>query len=58
MTMRSGTADLHYWWQSRGGSLMLVALLMLVLVAALALAAGTPWVLDQPMEPYNWMLVP
>jgi hypothetical protein len=51
MTMRSS-------WQITGSSLILVAVLLLVLVAAFALAASTPWVLDQPLSPYNWMIVP
>jgi hypothetical protein len=41
-----------------GSSILLVSLLLLVLVAAFALAAATPWVLDQPMQPYDWAIVP
>jgi hypothetical protein len=58
MTMRHGSADLHAWWRSRGNELLLVILLLVVLVVAVALAARTPWVLDQPMPPYNWAIVP
>jgi hypothetical protein len=56
MAIRSGLADLRSRWQLTGGSLLLVAVLLLVLVAALALAARTPWVLDQPLQPYNWAI--
>lgn len=58
MAIRSGPADLRFGWQITRGALMLVAVLLLVLVAALALAARTPWVLDQPLPPYNWAIVP
>jgi hypothetical protein len=34
---------------------MLVTLLLLALVAAIMLANNTPWVLDQPAQPYDWM---
>ena len=54
MIMRHGTAQLL-----RGrADVLLVILLLLVLVAALALAANTPWVLDQPLSPYDWAIVP
>jgi succinate dehydrogenase hydrophobic anchor subunit len=58
MTMRHGSADLHAWWQSRGNALVLVILLFVVLAATFALAARTPWILDQPMPPYNWAITP
>jgi hypothetical protein len=58
MAIRSGPADLRSGWQITGSSLMLVAVLLLVLVAAFALATRTPWVLDQPLQPYNWAIVP
>jgi hypothetical protein len=44
---------LPFEWQ-RSSGLLLVIMLLLVLAAALALAARTPWVLDQPIMPYNW----
>ena len=53
MAMRHGTAQLDIGRQG----MLLVILLFLVLVAAIALAARTPWVLDQPMVPYNWAIV-
>jgi len=56
MAMRHGSTDLRAWWQSRGNALLLVILLLVVLAATLALAARTPWVLDQPMPPYNWVI--
>jgi hypothetical protein len=34
---------------------LLVTLLLLALVASIVLAANTPWVLDQPTQPYDWM---
>jgi hypothetical protein len=43
------------WWQKWGTPLMLVTLLHLALVAAIMLANNTPWVLDQPAQPYDWM---
>jgi hypothetical protein len=58
MAIRSGPADLRSRRQISGGSLMLVAVLLLVLVAAFVLATGTPWVMDQPLPPYNWAIVP
>lgn len=42
------------WWHRWGGSLLLVALLLLMLAAAIVLADNTPWVLDQPVQPYDW----
>ena len=53
MSMQHGTAQLYVGRQS----MLLVIVLFLVLVAAVALAARTPWVLDQPMVPYNWAIV-
>ena len=53
MLTHHGTAPLYVGRQG----LLLVLLLFLVLVAAMALAARTPWVLDQPMVPYNWAIV-
>jgi hypothetical protein len=49
---------LHSSRPSMGTALLLVTLLLVVLVAAVALAARTPWVLDQPLPPYNWAIVP
>jgi hypothetical protein len=49
-------AHFQDWWQGRGGSVMLVALLLMVLIAAIVLAAYTPWMLDQPAQPYDWMI--
>ena len=43
------------WWQRWGGSLLFAVLLLLALVAAIALATNTPWVLDQSTQPYDWM---
>ena len=43
------------WWQRWGSSVLLVAMLLLVLAAAIVLANNTPWVLDQPVQPYDWM---
>lgn len=50
-------AQTQSWWQSTGRSVLLVALLLVVLIAAVALAAQTPWVLDQPTQPIDWTLV-
>jgi hypothetical protein len=49
-------AHFQEWWQGRGGSVLLVALLLLVLIAAMMLATYTPWTLDQPIQPYDWMI--
>ena len=54
MAMRHGTAHLFSGRQD----MLLVILLLLVFVAALVLAANTPWVLDQPLPPYDWAIVP
>jgi len=43
------------WWQKWGSPLLLVALLLLELGVSFVLAANTPWVLDQPTQPYDWM---
>jgi hypothetical protein len=53
MVTQHELAPLHF---GRQGAL-LVILLLLVLGAAIVLAARTPWVLDQPMPPYNWAIV-
>ena len=37
---------------------LLLVILLLVLGAAIVLAASTPWVLDQPIQPYTWTFVP
>ena len=57
MAMGHVPAQLQDWWQGRNGSLLLVALLLMVLIAAIVLAAYTPWVLDQPAQPFDWMSV-
>ncbi len=56
MTMRTDPTDLRSGLQITGSLLIVVAVLLLVLAAAFALAARTPWVLDQPLPPYNWMI--
>jgi hypothetical protein len=38
--------------------MLLAILLLLVFIAAVFLAANTPWVLDQPLPPYDWASVP
>jgi hypothetical protein len=58
MAIRLVPTHLHAWWQSTGISLPLLIVLFLVVVAALAFAARTPWVLDQPMQSYEWSFVP
>jgi hypothetical protein len=58
MSIRRELAQLQAGEQSTSSVLLLVALLLLVLFAVFALVANTPWVLDQPMSPYNWALVP
>jgi len=57
MAIRPQSAHLQSWWQSTGTALLLVILLLLVLSAAIMLAARTPWVLDQPLPPYNGAIV-
>ena len=42
-------------WRQRWGTPLLLAALLLALVAAFVLASNTPWVLDQPAQPYDWM---
>ena len=56
--MAMGHVPAHYqdWWQGRNRSLLLVALLLAVLVATIVLAAYTPWMLDQPTQPFDWMI--
>lgn len=58
MAMRPVSTRLHSGLQFTRSSLLLAVALLLVLVAALALAANTPWVLDQPIQPYSWVGVP
>jgi hypothetical protein len=58
MAMSPVSTDLHSGLQFTRSSLLLVIALLLVLVAALVLAANTPWVLDQPIQPYSWAGVP
>lgn len=56
MAIQPQSAHLHSWWQSSGTAL-LVIVLFLVLIAAMMFAARTPWVLDQPLPPYDWAIV-
>jgi hypothetical protein len=58
MAMEPVSTGLPSGLQFTRSSLLLVIALLLVLVAALALAAYTPWVLDQPIQPFSWAGVP
>ena len=49
------SAQLHSGWQGTRSALLLL-MLLLVLGATLVLAAYTPWVLDQPVPPYDWTI--
>ena len=57
MSMGQVPAQPHDWFPGRNGSLLLIALLLVALLAAFALAAYTPWVLDQPVQPFDWASV-
>ena len=56
MAMEHMPAHFQDWWQDRSGSLLFVAMLLAVLIATIVLAAYTPWMLDQPAQPYDWMI--
>ncbi|MBK9715168.1 MAG: hypothetical protein IPO81_28355 [Kouleothrix sp.] len=45
-------------WDKLGLQLLLIAVLLLALIGSFALAARTPWTLDQPAGEPAWMIQP